>query len=124
MIGGMFTNATPSVISGFGSRLAVGLIEIYQRFISPYKGFRCAYRVHHGGLSCSEFGRQVVQTHGVFRAMSMIRVRFCECAEAARILRFAAADATDPPGEKESGPVMPCSGEVCCIPLDACSCFY
>ena len=28
-------------------------IRLYQRFISPYKGFSCAYRVHTGLPGCS-----------------------------------------------------------------------
>ena len=42
--------------------LALGLIRAYQRWVSPYKGFACAHRVHRGGPSCSVVGAQVVRS--------------------------------------------------------------
>jgi len=41
----------PTVLDAFVSML----ISLYQRYVSPYKGFRCAHRVLHGGDSCSEY---------------------------------------------------------------------
>jgi putative component of membrane protein insertase Oxa1/YidC/SpoIIIJ protein YidD len=39
---------------------AIYLIDGYQRFISPYKGYTCAYRVHAGRAWCSAFGKRVI----------------------------------------------------------------
>jgi putative component of membrane protein insertase Oxa1/YidC/SpoIIIJ protein YidD len=61
---------------------AVGAIGVYQRYISPYKGFRCAHRVYCRGLSCSEFAQQVIHENGLLNAIPKIRRRFCECREA------------------------------------------
>ncbi|WP_119628193.1 membrane protein insertion efficiency factor YidD [Methylocaldum marinum] len=58
----------------------------YQRYISPYKGFCCAYRVKHGGISCSEFVKQTLLRHGAWQAIPAIRQRFAECKAAATTL--------------------------------------
>lgn len=59
--------------------LALRLIRGYQRFISPYKGFSCAYRVATNDLSCSSYGAKVIQRWGVLRGYALLRRRFAEC---------------------------------------------
>lgn len=71
----------------FGRSLAAAVIRGYQRWISPYKGFRCAHRQLHRGLSCSEFALQAVLERGVLEALPDIRNQFRECGAAARMLR-------------------------------------
>jgi putative component of membrane protein insertase Oxa1/YidC/SpoIIIJ protein YidD len=66
--------------------LAILLIVFYQKFISPYKGFRCAYAVLYGGDSCSEAVRKIVQSQGPVGGRQDIRVRFQACKEANEIL--------------------------------------
>jgi putative component of membrane protein insertase Oxa1/YidC/SpoIIIJ protein YidD len=63
--------------------LAIGMIRVYQRWISPYKGFRCAHRVVHGGASCSEFAVQAIQSHGAFGFWPDFRTRLTACNAAA-----------------------------------------
>ncbi len=70
---------------------AVGIITFYQRFISPHKGFRCAHRVHHGGQSCSAYAKTAVQTYGLGAAIPLIRQRFTDCGQVARMMRSQAA---------------------------------
>jgi putative component of membrane protein insertase Oxa1/YidC/SpoIIIJ protein YidD len=60
-------------------KIAALLIRMYQRFISPYKGFRCAHRVLHGGPSCSEFARLYVQENNFWAMFPALRMRFREC---------------------------------------------
>jgi putative component of membrane protein insertase Oxa1/YidC/SpoIIIJ protein YidD len=66
--------------------LALLLIVFYQKFISPYKGFRCAYAVLHGGDSCSEAVKKIVRDKGPFGGRRDIRARFQACKEANEIL--------------------------------------
>lgn len=54
-------------------------ISGYQRYISPYKGFCCAHKALHGGPSCSDYVKQTVLTHGLWRGMPAIRQRFSDC---------------------------------------------
>ena len=60
----------------------IGLIELYQRFVSPYKGFHCAHHVLHKKETCSNAVKQLVAEHGVFKARPLIGARFKECRSA------------------------------------------
>lgn len=55
------------------------LIGLYQRYLSPYKGFRCAHAAYYGGPSCSWAVKDIVREHGVFAALPRVRLRFIEC---------------------------------------------
>ena len=59
----------------------------YQKYLSPYKGFCCAYRVKHGEASCSEFVKQTLLEYGVWQAMPAVKQRFKDCKTAALALR-------------------------------------
>ena len=62
------------------------LITFYQRYLSPYKGFRCAHCVLHGGASCSAHARTLLLRRGIVRAFRGMRARFAACASAAAVL--------------------------------------
>lgn len=59
--------------------ILLALIRGYQRFISPHKGFVCAYRVHTGRASCSALGYRVVRRFGVWQGLGLIRQRTHLC---------------------------------------------
>jgi putative component of membrane protein insertase Oxa1/YidC/SpoIIIJ protein YidD len=80
------STATHFVASPLSSVMLL-MIEAYQRFISPYKGFRCAYRAARGRHSCSEFGKRALRRGGVLGFWPLLRRRFARCAEAARSLK-------------------------------------
>lgn len=65
-------------------RVALAAIRFYQRNISPYKGFRCAYRVHTGCASCSVLGYRAIRRHGVVAGLSLLRERTYRCGVAHR----------------------------------------
>ena len=62
--------------------LANFAIRFYQKFISPYKGFRCAHKAVHGGDSCSEAVRKIILAQGLFGGYGNIRQRFNDCSAA------------------------------------------
>lgn len=64
--------------------LLLAVIRAYQRYLSPYKGFGCAYRVHTGRASCSALGYRAVRRHGVFTGLCLIRRRTSLCGVAHR----------------------------------------
>ena len=68
-------------------RFLLAAIRAYQRYISPYKGFSCAYREHTGHASCSTFGFRAVRKFGVFRGLIMQRERTSLCGVAQRRIR-------------------------------------
>jgi putative component of membrane protein insertase Oxa1/YidC/SpoIIIJ protein YidD len=80
------------------SPLAVGAIRLYERHISPIKGFRCAYGAEQGLKTCSAFGRHVFERYEASVALSLLRRRFAACRQAyARLkLNMAAPHASTP----------------------------
>lgn len=65
-------------------RLVLATISAYQRYISPYKGFGCAYRVHTGRQSCSVLGFRVVRRYGVIAGLALLQRRMYLCGVAHR----------------------------------------
>lgn len=59
-------------------------IRAYQRYLSPYKGFSCAYRVHTGRSSCSALGYRAIRIHGVLAGFVILRERMFLCGVAHR----------------------------------------
>lgn len=59
-------------------------IRAYQRCLSPYKGFSCAYRCHTGRASCSDFGYRAIRLLGVGAGLSILRERMFLCGVAHR----------------------------------------
>jgi putative component of membrane protein insertase Oxa1/YidC/SpoIIIJ protein YidD len=78
--------------SGIVDSLAIAAINGYQRYLSPYKGFRCAHRVLHQGESCSQYVKRAVREEGLFVALRRSRVRFAECKEASRVIQIRRRD--------------------------------
>jgi putative component of membrane protein insertase Oxa1/YidC/SpoIIIJ protein YidD len=62
-------------------RFAIGL---YQKHLSPRKGFRCAHSLEHGGPGCSGAVLQILETHGLFGGFRQIGERFISCEESAQ----------------------------------------
>jgi uncharacterized protein len=59
---------------------ALTAIRMYQRYLSPIKGFSCAYRVHAGGESCSVYGYRVIDRYGIRTGIALLRRRLDACA--------------------------------------------
>lgn len=72
-------------------RIALASISFYRAYLSPYKGFSCAYCLHKGGLSCSAYGHRAIQRHGVLTGVRLIQRRLKQCGE---IFRKHAAERT------------------------------
>jgi putative component of membrane protein insertase Oxa1/YidC/SpoIIIJ protein YidD len=77
---------------------ALALIRLYQRYLSPYKGFCCAYRTHTGCASCSTLGFRAIRRYGVTDGMAVLKKRLHRCGVAYR--RFAV---TPPLRSKQAG---------------------
>ena len=61
------------------NKLALLGIGGYQRWLSPYKGYRCAYSVAHGGTGCSGYVKAVIAEQGMWSGLPKIRARFRAC---------------------------------------------
>ena len=66
--------------------IAILSISFYQQYVSPHKGWRCAYAALHGGASCSEYAKEEISRHGVLWGTLLLRNRFGDCREAAVVL--------------------------------------
>ncbi|MDQ1813775.1 membrane protein insertion efficiency factor YidD [Massilia sp. CCM 9210] len=53
--------------------LALSAIGFYQRHLSPYKGFRCAYCAYTGNASCSALGARAIRRYGVWDGLGVGR---------------------------------------------------
>ena len=70
-------------------KLALAAIRIYQRHISPYKGYCCAYRYHTGRASCSQLGYRAIGRLGLWPGLIVLRRRLIRCGIAHRRYRQA-----------------------------------
>lgn len=59
--------------------LALAAIRCYQRYISPYKGFSCAYHKYTGRASCSDLGYRAIRRFGVWDGLGVLRHRLDCC---------------------------------------------
>ncbi|MDF3036145.1 MAG: hypothetical protein K0S28_1419 [Paucimonas sp.] len=59
-------------------------ISLYQRYLSPYKGFCCAYRVYTGRRGCSAAGARAIRRFGVMAGLAVLRRRLFLCGVAYR----------------------------------------
>lgn len=59
--------------------LILAAIRFYQRFLSPFKGFRCAYHTHTGRQSCSHLGFRAVRRYGALSGLAVLRQRLYLC---------------------------------------------
>lgn len=68
----------------FAKEVSLFSIDLYQKHISPHKGYRCAYSVWHNDISCSAYGKQVIAKEGLWRGVDILRKeRFPLCRIAA-----------------------------------------
>jgi len=69
--------------------LALGAIKFYQRYISQYKGFCCAYAAYTSDASCSTLGYRAIRRYGVLDGLSVLNRRLARCGMASRIAKVA-----------------------------------
>jgi putative component of membrane protein insertase Oxa1/YidC/SpoIIIJ protein YidD len=67
--------------------LALAAIRGYQRFLSPLKGFSCAFRVFTGAESCSSYGYRVIERFGLRRGLGLLDRRLALCGHVHRSAR-------------------------------------
>lgn len=80
----MRSQKTSAAIVGHMKSIALLAIRGYQRFISPYKGFRCAYGLHTGRCTCSGLGYRAIRRYGVVDGVSVLRERLFRCGQVHR----------------------------------------
>ena len=101
---------------GWVDQLAVTALTIYQRHVSPHKGWCCAYRATTGEESCSEYAKVTIQRFGFRSSLPIIKGRLMSCAHASRsvVHQSERGESTRGAGMKQD-----VAAEVACT---ACSC--
>lgn len=67
--------------------IATHLIRAYQRYLSPIKGYSCAYLILYGGPSCSTIGIDAFAANNFSDAVLILRSQFADCHQAALELK-------------------------------------
>lgn len=105
--------------------LLLALIRFYKRFISPHKGYGCAYRVYTGHASCSTLGYRAIRRHGAWTGLGLLKRRCRLCGVAQRrhapVHRPLAAQRGDcDPGCDGDGCDLPSCGRPSLKSVDCC----
>lgn len=66
------------------SQIGLSLIHLYQKYLSPIKGYSCAHAFNTGTYSCSEFGVKAIEKKGLFIGSKLINRRFKKCSASSR----------------------------------------
>ncbi|WP_424923184.1 membrane protein insertion efficiency factor YidD [Aquabacterium commune] len=100
------------------SNAAVFSIGLYQRYLSPYKGYCCAHRSLHGRESCSQYGSRSIRRAGLRRGLALLNRRFQACNAASLTLTEQRNNAL----KAEACPLWSQQGtKSCCAPtISAC----
>lgn len=86
-------------------------IRFYQRFLSPLKGYVCAFRVHTGRCSCSALGYRAMRRFGALHGLAVLRRRLYLCGVAFR--RY-----SSPPRRPPAAQRGDCDIGLCDLPCD------
>jgi len=99
------------------AQAALATIGLYQRFVSPHKGFRCAHSVQTGRRGCSALGARAIRRHGLWNGLDVLGGRLDACALSHEELR---AVRNKPGLHPQSGLCDFDCGGADCNPFDAC----
>ena len=97
-------------------QIIIALIVLYQRYISPYKGFRCAYGQLYKNGTCSSRISEIVRTVPFKNMRIEISTQFKMCAAANKTLEDDRPKYPLKPNRKETDE---CNDQLWCA---ACNC--
>ena len=61
------------------NKLAIIGISYYQQYISPHKGYCCAYKHYTGKSSCSEFTKESIKKYGIIKTFPLFKEQIKRC---------------------------------------------
>lgn len=61
------------------NQLLIFIIRLYQKYISPYKGFQCAHAYLYHDTSCSNAVITIIESNGLIVSIDKIKTRFRAC---------------------------------------------
>ncbi|MEZ8293483.1 membrane protein insertion efficiency factor YidD [Vibrio splendidus] len=95
------------------------MIGLYQKHLSPRKGFRCAYSVLNRTHGCSGQVALIIEDKGVWKGRHDIKAQFRHCKEAAAILKKDRKDKSE--SHCYSTDASPCGDAVQKVDCSGCS---
>ncbi len=95
--------------------ILIFVIRLYQKYISPYKGFQCAHACLYNDASCSDAVITIIESNGLIMSLDKIKARFKACREAYLILSQKNMNHKDKPNKKNKN-----NWYDCCDPSPAC----
>jgi putative component of membrane protein insertase Oxa1/YidC/SpoIIIJ protein YidD len=101
-------------------QVVIQSIGIYQRHLSPLKGYCCAHNYLHRNGSCSQFAMRAVTKYGVVKMLGLLRLRFKACALAYQHIQEARKETEEESSKRYRTPTR--SDLLLCLP-DAACCF-
>ncbi|EPF2927909.1 membrane protein insertion efficiency factor YidD [Vibrio navarrensis] len=60
------------------------MIRFYRKYISPIKGYKCAFGEGGHGLTCSTYGLMIFKRYSAPIALKLLKRRFARCASVAK----------------------------------------
>lgn len=101
------------------TNIVVTIISIYQKYLSPHKGFRCAHAAYHSGDSCSEAVKVIILQKGLLGGWGDIRQRFADCKRASIAVQQREDKKKDKRKKDEAPPWWSdCAGCIPCGPIE------
>ncbi|MDQ6639932.1 MAG: membrane protein insertion efficiency factor YidD [Pseudomonadota bacterium] len=86
---------------------SLALIGLYQRRVSPRKGYVCALRAQSGGRSCSRYAARAIVRAGIWSGALLLRRRLRAGADAAAAFAAAAVLAEEAARDGPGGAAAP-----------------
>lgn len=63
------------------NKSAIFSINFYQKYISPNKGYCCAYKYYSTKDSCSEFAKKSFMKYGFIKSIMLTKIHLKKCKE-------------------------------------------
>ncbi|NEP86993.1 MAG: membrane protein insertion efficiency factor YidD [Okeania sp. SIO2C2] len=101
------------------NKIAVALIDGYQQYISPRKGFSCAHRILYNDESCYQYIKRMFMEQDFSGAIQAARQRFKACKEANQTLKLQAVSREKKSKKKQDSKLINCCGDVA---EESCEC--
>jgi putative component of membrane protein insertase Oxa1/YidC/SpoIIIJ protein YidD len=99
--------------------LLIKSINLYQKWISPHKGYRCAYSAYYGGESCSSYGKRIIVEYGWLYFFKHFYGRLAECKYSSVMLNENSKNTDNEKENKQSDEYSNCNPVeepvACCI---------
>ncbi len=115
-------------------QLMLWLLAFYQKFVSPYKGFQCAYGVWIGQSTCSAEAKKILKQDGLIAGWPKIQAQLQECRAAYLAIQGVASGSQQDQAlldrinrrrkkkKKRQDGAEDCVGNTCDLSCDVCDC--